>query len=123
MDYDAPDYLKKRRTQFDRKTEMLKQSGLKLPPDFDEVDFSDDERLEFLEERPVFKDAQPCSKYEDIDLPYSLGLIPAPIAQWLRKYQIDGAAFMHELFVYQKGGILGDDMGLGILPPPFSKSR
>src|SRR5947208_16523103 len=46
-------------------------------------------------------------------LPYSLGVLPAPIAQWLRDYQVDGVAFLHELFVYQKGGILGDDMGLG----------
>src|SRR6202000_761939 len=51
--------------------------------------------------------------YKDIELPISLGLIPAPIAQFLRDYQVDGVKFLHELFVYQKGGILGDDMGLG----------
>ncbi|RAL11294.1 putative DNA excision repair protein (Rad26L) [Aspergillus homomorphus CBS 101889] len=99
--------------QFDRRAEHLKASGLKLPPSYDEVDFSDDERLEFLQERPAFQHLKPCNKYEDITLPYSLGLIPAPIAQWLRQYQVDGAAFLHEMFVYQKGGILGDDMGLG----------
>ncbi|KAH8423150.1 putative DNA excision repair protein (Rad26L) [Aspergillus melleus] len=113
MEYTLPDYLQKRREKFDRRTEHLKQSGLKLPPDYDEVEFSDDERLEFLKEKPAFKDLKPCSPYKDITLPYSLGLIPAPIAQWLRQYQVDGAAFLHELFVYQKGGILGDDMGLG----------
>ncbi|PLB45575.1 putative DNA excision repair protein [Aspergillus steynii IBT 23096] len=113
MEYTLPDYLQKRREKFDRRTEHLKQSGLKLPPDYDEVEFSDDERLEFLKEKPAFKDIKPCSPYKDITLPYSLGLIPAPIAQWLRQYQVDGAAFLHELFVYQKGGILGDDMGLG----------
>lgn len=113
MEYILPDYLQRRRTQFDRRTELLKQSGLKLPPDFDDVEFSDDERLEHLTEKPVFTNVKPCRKYEDITLPYSLGLIPAPIAQWLRQYQVDGAAFLHELFVYQKGGILGDDMGLG----------
>lgn len=113
MEYTLPDYLQKRREKFDRRSEHLKQSGLKLPPDYDEVEFSDDERLEFLKEKPAFKDLKPCSPYKDITLPFSLGLIPAPIAQWLRQYQVDGAAFLHELFVYQKGGILGDDMGLG----------
>ncbi|KAA8647367.1 hypothetical protein EYZ11_008550 [Aspergillus tanneri] len=113
MEYTLPDYLQKRRARFDRRMDHLKQSGLKLPPGFDQVDFSDDERLEFLKERPAFKNLKPCSPYKDITLPYSLGLIPAPIAQWLRQYQVDGAAFLHELFVYQKGGILGDDMGLG----------
>lgn len=113
MEYTLPDYLRRRKAQFDRKTELLKQSGLKLPPDFEDVEFSDDERLEFLKERPEFTTMKPCRPYEDVTLPYSLGLIPAPIAQWLRQYQVDGAAFLHELFVYQKGGILGDDMGLG----------
>ncbi|EAW11384.1 putative DNA excision repair protein (Rad26L) [Aspergillus clavatus NRRL 1] len=113
MEYTLPDYLQKRRAHFDRRMEHLKQSGLKLPPDFNEVEFSDDEQLEFLKERPAFRNMKPCGKYEDITLPYSLGLIPAPVAQWLRQYQVDGAAFLHELFVYQKGGILGDDMGLG----------
>ncbi|GAD92464.1 DNA excision repair protein (Rad26L), putative [Paecilomyces variotii No. 5] len=113
MEYTLPDYLQKRRAQFDKRLEHLKQSGLKLPPDFDDVAFSDDERLETLKEKPEFKHIRPCGKYKDITLPYSLGLIPAPIAQWLREYQVEGAAFLHELFVYQKGGVLGDDMGLG----------
>lgn len=113
MEYTLPDYLHKRRNGFERKVDHLKQSGLKLPPDFEDVEFSDDESLEELRERPTFPDLVPCRRYEDVTLPYSLGLIPAPIAQWLRQYQVDGAAFLHELFVYQKGGILGDDMGLG----------
>ncbi|KAL1966588.1 hypothetical protein VTN77DRAFT_3999 [Rasamsonia byssochlamydoides] len=113
MEHTLPDYLQKRRAQFDSRMERLKQAGLKLPPNFDDIEFSDDERLEFLKEKPAFSDLKPCGKYEDIPLPYSLGLIPAPIAQWLREYQVEGAAFLHELFVYQKGGILGDDMGLG----------
>ncbi|PYH49094.1 putative DNA excision repair protein (Rad26L) [Aspergillus saccharolyticus JOP 1030-1] len=113
MEYTLPDYLQRRRQQFDRRAEHLKASGLKLPPNYDEIEFSDDERLEFLHEKPRFEHLRPCNQYADITLPYSLGLIPAPIAQWLRQYQVDGAAFLHELFVYQKGGILGDDMGLG----------
>ena len=44
---------------------------------------------------------------------YSAGVIPAPIAQYLRDYQVAGVKFLHRLFVYQRGGILGDDMGLG----------
>ncbi|KAF9884314.1 hypothetical protein FE257_001892 [Aspergillus nanangensis] len=113
MEHTLPDYIQKRRSQFDRRIGHLKQSGLKLPPDYDDVEFSDDDRLEFLQEKPAFTAMNPCSPYKDITMPYSLGLIPAPIAQWLRQYQVDGAAFLHELFVYQKGGILGDDMGLG----------
>lgn len=113
MEYTLPDYLQKRRVHFDDQFEHLKDSGLKLPPDYDEVYFSDDERLESLRERPDLTGSRPCREYEDITLPYSLGLIPAPIAQWLRPYQIEGVEFLHQLFVYQRGGILGDDMGLG----------
>lgn len=113
MEYTLPDYLQGRRATFDRRREHLKQAGLRLPPTFDEVDFSDDERLESLKERPDFSRIAPSREYKDIQLPFSLGLIPAPIAQWLRDYQVSGAEFLHELFVYQKGGILGDDMGLG----------
>ncbi|PYH92470.1 hypothetical protein BO71DRAFT_357335 [Aspergillus ellipticus CBS 707.79] len=113
MEYTLPDYLQKRRAQFERRTDHLRQSGLKLPPNYGDVEFSDDERLESLKEKPAFDKMTPCNQYKDITLPYSLGLIPAPIAQWLRQYQVDGAAFLHELFIYQNGGILGDDMGLG----------
>ncbi|CEJ55898.1 hypothetical protein PMG11_02127 [Penicillium brasilianum] len=113
MEYTLPDYLKNRRAHFDRDQQNLNEHGLKLPPSYDEVDFSDDERLEYLQEKPSFPDSKPVREYKDITLQYSLGLIPAPIAQWLRSYQVEGVAFMHELFVYQKGGILGDDMGLG----------
>ena len=112
MEYTVPDYLQSRRARFDHRAEHMRHAGLRLPPEYDEVDFSDDERLEHLRERPEFT-TKPCRPYADIPLPYSLGLIPAPLAQWLRQYQVDGAAFLHELFVYQKGGVLGDDMGLG----------
>ena len=112
MEWTVPDYLKERRTRFDARAEKFKAGGLKLPPAYDEIHFSDDERLERLTERPQFP-TDPPAKYEDIHLPYSLGLVPASIAQWLRDYQVRGVEFLHELFVYQKGGILGDDMGLG----------
>lgn len=113
MEYTLPDYLQSRRKQFETNREHLKEAGLKLPPDYDGIEFSDDERLEHLQEKPQFPKAKPCAPYEDVTLPYSLGVIPAPLVQWLRTYQVQGAAFLHELFVYQKGGILGDDMGLG----------
>ncbi|KAL4774303.1 P-loop containing nucleoside triphosphate hydrolase protein [Aspergillus nidulans var. acristatus] len=113
MEDTLPDYLQKRRLQFDRRLEHLQDAGLKLPPGYDQAYFSDDERLNYLRKKPEFSGIKPCAEYKDISLPYSLGVIPAPIAQWLRPYQVEGAAFLHQLFVYQKGGILGDDMGLG----------
>ena len=113
MEYMLPDYLQIRRANFDKRMEILKTSGLRLPPSYDDVNFSDDERLEHLREKPDFPLTKQSAKYKDVQLALSLGLIPAPIAQWLRDYQVEGAAFLHRLFVYQKGGILGDDMGLG----------
>ncbi|KAI9823262.1 MAG: hypothetical protein M1826_000205 [Phylliscum demangeonii] len=108
-----PDYLQKRRKGFEVSYAQMKEAGLKLPPDYDDIEFSDDERLEALERRPAFPAGTPCAPAKDITLPYSLGVVPAPLVQWLRSYQLQGVAFLHELFVYQKGGILGDDMGLG----------
>jgi DNA excision repair protein ERCC-6-like 2 len=114
MDEDIPDYLHQRRKEFDTNYHKLAEGGLCLPPSFEEIEFSDNERLAELEERPDFPPTVETSRpYKDIDLPHSLGVIPASIAQYLRDYQVDGVAFLHELFVYQKGGILGDDMGLG----------
>ena len=113
MEHTLPDYLQDRRARFDKRMENLKEAGLKLPPSYEHVDFSDDDRLEHLHEKPIFPNAKASAQYKDIQLPYSLGLIPAPIAQWLRDYQVQGASFLHKLFVYQTGGILGDEMGLG----------
>ncbi|KAL9058618.1 MAG: hypothetical protein Q9162_001625 [Coniocarpon cinnabarinum] len=113
IEAELPQYLKSRRSQFDNDRQKLQDAGLKLPPSYEEVDFSDDERLDELDERPSFPTLKPCAEYKDISLPLSAGIIPASIAQWLRDYQIKGAAFLHELFAYQRGGILGDDMGLG----------
>ncbi|KAJ9616683.1 hypothetical protein H2200_000402 [Cladophialophora chaetospira] len=113
MEWTMPQYMRDRRAQFDDRLKELKDGGLALPPGYDEVNFSDDERLRDLEERPDFPLSTATRAYKDIELPNSLGLIPAPIAQFLRDYQVDGVKFLHELFVYQRGGILGDDMGLG----------
>lgn len=108
-----PDYVKKRKTRFNQIHVKLGEAGLKLPPKYEDVEFSDDEHLAHLAERPVLSHLDTCAPYQDITLIYSAGLIPAAIAQWLRPYQVEGAAFLHEHFVFQRGGILGDDMGLG----------
>ncbi|KAF2090191.1 hypothetical protein K490DRAFT_35959 [Saccharata proteae CBS 121410] len=108
-----PDYVRNRKSKFDAAKDMMGEAGLLTPPDYDGIGFSDDERLEELREKPVLSDIKPQRKYEDIILKTSAGIIPAPIAQWLRNYQVEGAEFLHEKFVYQRGGILGDDMGLG----------
>lgn len=113
MEHTLPDYLQSRRTKFDKRMKTMREAGLKLPPSYDEVDFSDDDDLEHLKEKPIFPGGKQSAPYKDKALPKSLGLIPAPIAQWLRDYQVEGTAFLHKLFVYQSGGILGDDMGLG----------
>lgn len=113
MEYTLPPYLQSRRAGFDKRMATMKEAGLKLPPSYDGIHFSDDEDLENLRERPEFPGGKQSAPYTDKPLPKSLGLIPAPIAQWLRDYQVEGTAFLHAHFVYQSGGILGDDMGLG----------
>jgi SNF2 family DNA or RNA helicase len=114
LDDDIPEYILDRRRKFDKGQEKLDSAGLWLLPSYGDIEFSDDERLEELEERPNFPASLERSQpYEDIVLPASLGMIPASISQYLRDYQIEGVKFLHHLFVFQKGGILGDDMGLG----------
>ncbi|KAK8114190.1 hypothetical protein PG999_006259 [Apiospora kogelbergensis] len=111
-----PQYLQSRRRSFDQGYEALKEAGLRLPPDYSDLQFSGDEEVGKLEEKPQFdprSGVQPCRDYKDIRIKGTLGVIPASIAQYLRDYQIEGIEFLHELFVYQRGGILGDDMGLG----------
>ncbi|KAI1765125.1 P-loop containing nucleoside triphosphate hydrolase protein [Hypoxylon sp. FL1150] len=112
----VPGYIRDRRQQFDHNRRVLREGGLRLPPDYSDIYFSDDERLATIEEKPQFdpkSGIKPCRLYRDIVLEHSAGVIPASIAQYLRDYQIEGVKFLHHLFVYQKGGILGDDMGLG----------
>lgn len=115
-DEDFPLYLQKRRGEFDAARRTLKEAGLRLPPDYSDIYFSDEEGTESLEERPQFdarSGIQPCREYKEVFFRETLGIIPASIAQYLRDYQIEGVKFLHGLFVYQNGGILGDDMGLG----------
>jgi SNF2 family DNA or RNA helicase len=114
MDDEIPEYLQERKRKFDKDYQTLHEKGLRLPPRYEDVEFSDDESLAELDERPDFPASVELSReYKDIEMPNSGGVIPASIAQYLRDYQVDGVKFLHELFVYQKGGILGDDMGLG----------
>lgn len=42
---EAPQYLRQRRKRFDRDRKLLKDAGLKLPPDYGDLYFSDDDRL------------------------------------------------------------------------------
>ncbi|KAL8695080.1 MAG: hypothetical protein Q9218_000358 [Villophora microphyllina] len=113
MEHTLPGYLQQRKVRFDKRMEKLREAGLKLPPTYDNIEFSDDERLEQLTEKPKFPLGKPSAEYKDVQLPKSLGLIPASIAQWLRDYQVKGVEFLHQSFVYQTGCLLGDDMGLG----------
>lgn len=113
METTLPEYLQERQKAWEKRYEKLKTAGLMTPPDYDDVYFSGDERMEKLAEKPKFSAIKKQRKYEDVELKYTPGIIPAPIAQWLRDYQIEGVDFLHDLFVWQKGGILGDDMGLG----------
>lgn len=111
-----PDYLLERRKKFNKDRELLRNAGLKLPPDYNDIYFSDDEKGTRYEQRPKFEESsgiKPCRPYKDVELEYSAGTIPACIAQYLRDYQVEGVKFLHQKFVYQRGCILGDDMGLG----------
>jgi SNF2 family DNA or RNA helicase len=111
-----PDYIKMRRASFENARNSLGRVGLKLPPLYDDMEFSEDEQPSNLARKPVFPKSIPIvprAPFKDITLDRSGGVIPAPIAQWLRDYQIDGVRFLHERFVYQRGAILGDAMGLG----------
>ena len=113
LEEELPDYLQQRRKAWMKQSTELDVAGLLTPPDYDDVYFSDDERLEKLREKPNIPGIPIPQPYRDIELRYSAGIIPAPIAQYLKPYQIEGTEWLHERFVYQRGGILGDDMGLG----------
>ncbi len=107
LNEEVPEYLKKRRRVFDRNYDQHHEESLRVPPRYEGIEFSDDERLAELAERPDFPPSiEPSRKYEDIELPHSAGIVPASIAQYLRDYQVTGVGFLHELFVYQKGRFL-----------------
>lgn len=106
LDEPIPDYIISRQ----KNLKKLHEAGLRYPPDFTGISIISSGS----EEKPVLGRAiKPQRQKKDIKLHDSGGVIPAPIAQWLRDYQVEGAQFLHEKFVKQTGAILGDDMGLG----------
>jgi SNF2 family DNA or RNA helicase len=106
LDDPVPDYITSRQ----RSLRKLHEAGLRYPPSYNGIDLDVSEK----EEKPVLdKVIKPQREKKDIKLRESSGIIPAPIAQWLRDYQVEGVQFLHERFVKQTGAILGDDMGLG----------
>ncbi len=106
LDEPIPEYIGWRK----EKLKKLHEAGLRYPPSYEDIDFSDSE----TEERPVFDSAVKAQRPKrDITLRESGAVIPAPVAQWLRDYQVEGVQFLQDRFVRQTGAILGDDMGLG----------
>lgn len=114
VDESIPDYIKNRQMEFKREQEKFGAAGFRIPPSYEDVHFSEDDSPEHVPlEKPNMKHITPQKPYRGIRMSRSKGLIPAPIAQWLRDYQVQGVEFLHGKFFYQTGGILGDDMGLG----------
>ncbi|KAF2494215.1 hypothetical protein BU16DRAFT_463647 [Lophium mytilinum] len=109
---DAPEYVQNRKTKFDRTQAKNWGSAFRFAPDYEDVEFSEDDESR-LQKKPRMKDVKPQRANEDILMDRTGGIIPAPIARWLRDYQVVGAEFLHEAFVRQRGAVLGDDMGLG----------
>lgn len=109
MEHTLPEYLQTRRKTWDQTRTELGDAGLLLPPSYED-DFFGHVDLEALLERPNFP-ISPPRPYEDLRL--HSGFIPGAIAQFLKPYQIEGTAWLHQMFVAQKGCLLGDDMGLG----------
>jgi SNF2 family DNA or RNA helicase len=106
LDEPIPEYI----TYRQKDLQKLHEAGLRYPPSYKGIELSDSEPEEKPKLDKVFK---PQREKKDIKLRESGGVIPAPIAQWLRDYQVEGVQFLHERFVKQTGAILGDDMGLG----------
>lgn len=106
LDDPIPEYITSRQKHLKK----LHEAGLRYPPNFEDIDFSDSE----TDEKPQLdKVIKPQRSKKKIRMRESGGVVPAPIAQWLRDYQVEGVEFLHERFVRQTGAILGDDMGLG----------
>ncbi|KAF9732716.1 hypothetical protein PMIN06_002832 [Paraphaeosphaeria minitans] len=106
LDEPIPEYLEARKG----KLKELHEAGLRYPPSYEDIDFLEPKQ----DEKPAMDKAVKTQRAKkDIVLRASGATIPAPIAQWLRDYQVEGVQFLHERFVKQTGAILGDDMGLG----------
>ncbi|KAF2196231.1 hypothetical protein GQ43DRAFT_459275 [Delitschia confertaspora ATCC 74209] len=97
-----------------RKLSRAHNAGLRYPPYLKDIDWTDSKNTSQLEEKPQLPGhVTPKRLKKDVKMRNSKGVIPAPIAQWLRDYQVEGVKFLHERFVEQRGALLGDDMGLG----------
>ncbi|KAL1644855.1 hypothetical protein SLS61_008536 [Didymella pomorum] len=108
LDNPIPEYVTSRQQMLKK----LHEGGLRYPPRCEDIFFSDSDTK--AEEKPQLDQAiKPQRPRKAIRLRDSAGVIPPPIAQWLRDYQVSGVQFLHERFVKQTGAILGDDMGLG----------
>lgn len=109
LEHTLPQYLQERRKE--RKEELEGGEGaLRLPPSP-----PDEPELRWrsnLAEKPQLPGLTPPEAHQDIRLG-DIGVIPAPIAKFLKPYQVEGTEWLQSLFVTQEGGILGDDMGLG----------
>lgn len=56
MESTLPEYLQSRRVAMSLQRDELGDAGLQFPPDYEDVEFSDDERLESLKERPAISE-------------------------------------------------------------------
>ncbi|KAL5116345.1 hypothetical protein ACEQ8H_005803 [Pleosporales sp. CAS-2024a] len=106
LDDPIPDYILARQ----KNLKTLHEAGLRYPPSYKGMILATVDK----HEKPVLDKAIKAQREKkNIKLSESGGVVPAPIAQWLRDYQVEGVQFLHEAFVKQTGAILGDDMGLG----------
>lgn len=106
LDEPIPEYIEARKGNLKK----LHEAGLRYPPSYEDIDFLEPEQ----DEKPLMEKAVKTQRAKkDILLRASGAIIPGPIAQWLRDYQVEGVQFLHERFVKQTGAVLGDDMGLG----------
>lgn len=71
--------------------------------------------LQSCHPRPDFKSSASQSSAVPLVLDKSRGIqVTSAINRWLRDYQREGVEFFYERYKEGRGGILGDDMGLGV---------
>ncbi|KAI0632842.1 hypothetical protein C8Q77DRAFT_849812 [Trametes polyzona] len=87
-----------------------------------ELDPESESDLEELEIRPVFPLKEGQTRAEPLVLDKT-HRVPGSINTFLREYQRDGIRFFWERYKEDRGGILGDDMGLGKRSRLFHSSR
>jgi SNF2 family DNA or RNA helicase len=110
LEHTLPGYLRERRRERDEQQEKGLE-GLSLPPVYDDI-AAMGVAPPGAEEKPKLPGVSPPRPYAPIHLS-SGSTIPAPLAQYLKPYQVEGTEWLHRKFIHQQGAILGDDMGLG----------